>query len=188
MEKTFWGVNFPHEPTFFINSLKSPLMTYIIFPPFSSHHFFFFSLSTVQFILILFCVVSLVFFLCFLPLPCITTTKTSLKVRTLSKGSLFALLWQQRHLCNSQWCLLMLGDKYLGFKGGSFLGGLDSKESVNLPKYKRPRFNPWVGKIPWRREWQLLPVLLPGEFHGQRSLVGCSPWGRKQSDMIEQLT
>ena len=39
-----------------------------------------------------------------------------------------------------------------------------------------PRFDPWVGKIPWRREWQPTPVLLPGEFHGQRSLAGYSPW------------
>ena len=34
----------------------------------------------------------------------------------------------------------------------------------------------WVGKILWRRKWQPSPVLLPGEFHGQRSRAGCSPW------------
>ena len=39
----------------------------------------------------------------------------------------------------------------------------------------------------WRRQWQLTPVLLPGKPHGQRSLVGCSPWGRKESDLTEQL-
>ena len=39
---------------------------------------------------------------------------------------------------------------------------------------KRHRFNPWVGKIPWRRKWQPTPVYLPGKFHGQRSLVGYS--------------
>ena len=43
------------------------------------------------------------------------------------------------------------------------------------------------GSIPWRREWQPTPVLLPGQSHGQRSLVGYSPWGRKESDMTEQL-
>ena len=37
--------------------------------------------------------------------------------------------------------------------------------------------SPWVGRIPWRREWQPTLVCLPGEFHGQRSLVGYSPWG-----------
>ena len=37
---------------------------------------------------------------------------------------------------------------------------------------KTPRFDPWVGKIHWRREWQPTPVFLPGESHEQRSLVG----------------
>ena len=36
----------------------------------------------------------------------------------------------------------------------------------------RPRFKPWVGKIPWRRKWQPTPVFLPGKSHGQRRLVG----------------
>ena len=49
----------------------------------------------------------------------------------------------------------------------------------------RPRFNPWVGKIPWRREWQPAPVFWPGEFRGQRSLVDYSPWGHKESDTTE---
>ena len=48
-------------------------------------------------------------------------------------------------------------------------------------------FDPWVRKIPWRRKWQPTPVFFPGEFHGQRSLVGYSPWGRKESDTTEQL-
>ena len=52
----------------------------------------------------------------------------------------------------------------------------------------RPRFDPWVGKIPWRRKWQPIPVLLPGEFHGGRSLASYSPWGHKESDMTERLT
>ena len=42
-----------------------------------------------------------------------------------------------------------------------------------------------VGKIPWRRAWQSTPVFLPGEFRGQGSLVGCSPWNRKESDTTE---
>ena len=48
-------------------------------------------------------------------------------------------------------------------------------------------FNPWVGKIPWRREWQSAPVFLPGESLGQRNLVGCSSWDHKESDMTEQV-
>ena len=51
------------------------------------------------------------------------------------------------------------------------------------PQRGRPRFDPWVGKIPWRRKWQSTPVFLPVEFHGQRSLVGYSPWGHKEPDM-----
>ena len=50
------------------------------------------------------------------------------------------------------------------------------------------RFDPQGGKMPWRREWQPTPVFLPAEFHGQRNLVGYSPWGCKESDMAEQLT
>ena len=53
---------------------------------------------------------------------------------------------------------------------------------ICLP-HERPGFDLWVGKIPWRRKWQPTPVFLPGEFHGQRSLVGYSPWGPE-----EQLT
>ena len=49
-------------------------------------------------------------------------------------------------------------------------------------------FDLWVRKIPWRREWQPTPVFLPGEFHGQRSLVGYSSWSHKESDMTEWLT
>ena len=40
----------------------------------------------------------------------------------------------------------------------------------------RPKFDPWVRKISWRRKWQPVPVFLPGKFHGQRSLAGYSPW------------
>ena len=40
----------------------------------------------------------------------------------------------------------------------------------------------WVRKIPWRGKWQPTPVFLPGKSHGQRSLVGYSPWGRKELD------
>ena len=50
----------------------------------------------------------------------------------------------------------------------------------------RPGFNPWVGKIPWRRARQPTPVFLPGESQGQRSLAGYGPWGCKESDMTSQ--
>ena len=49
-----------------------------------------------------------------------------------------------------------------------------------LPAVWRPGFDPWVGKMPWRRKWQSTPVFLPGKSHGWRSLVGYCPWGRKE--------
>ena len=50
---------------------------------------------------------------------------------------------------------------------------------------KTLRFDPWAGKIPWRREWQPTPVFLPGESHGLRSLAGYSPRDHKESDTTE---
>ena len=67
------------------------------------------------------------------------------------------------------------------------INGSDGKKNIHL-QCGRPRFYPWVGKIPWRREWQPTPVFLPGEFYGQRSLAGYSPQARKESDTTEWLT
>ena len=67
-----------------------------------------------------------------------------------------------------------------------FPGDSDSKE-ICL-QCRRPGLNPRVRKIPWKREWLPTPVFLPGEFHGQRSLVGYSHWGCRESDTTEQLT
>ena len=50
-----------------------------------------------------------------------------------------------------------------------------------LEDVKRCGLDPWVGKLPWRRKWHPTPVFLPGESHGQRSLVGYSPWGHKET-------
>ena len=61
-------------------------------------------------------------------------------------------------------------------------------QTVKNLQCRRPGFDPRVGKVPWRRKWKAIPVFVPGEFHGQRSLVGYSPWGRKESDTTEQLT
>ena len=70
--------------------------------------------------------------------------------------------------------------------GMGFPGGSDGKK-ICL-QCRRPKFYPWAKKIPWRREWLPTPVFLPENFHWQRSLAGCSPWGRKESDTTEQLT
>ena len=53
---------------------------------------------------------------------------------------------------------------------------------------RRSRFNPWAGKIPWRRKWQPTPVFLPGDSHGRRSLAGYSLWGRRESDTTERIS
>ena len=66
-------------------------------------------------------------------------------------------------------------DMISGFPGGSVVKNLSA----------RCGFDPWVGKIPWRRAWQPTPVFLPGEAHGQRNLAGYSPQGHKESDTTE---
>ena len=75
--------------------------------------------------------------------------------------------------CSNYWTIALISD-----------GGSEGKVSLQCG---RPGVNPWLGKIPWRRKWQSTLVLLPGKSHGQRSLVGYSPWGHKESDMTEQL-
>ena len=59
--------------------------------------------------------------------------------------------------------------------------------TCQLRRCNRLEFNPWVRKIPWRRPQQLTPISLRGEFHGQRSLAGYSPWGCREMEMTEEL-
>ena len=54
---------------------------------------------------------------------------------------------------------------------------------VICPQCRRPGLDPWARKISWRRKWQPTPVLLPGEFLGQRS-----SWGHKESDTTNTLS
>ena len=68
---------------------------------------------------------------------------------------------------------------------GSSLVAQQSRTYLQCRSYRRHGFDPWVGKIPWRREWQPTPVLLPGESHGQRSLAGNSLQGCKEEDPTE---
>ena len=74
-----------------------------------------------------------------------------------------------KHSLRGAWCVLSLG-----------LPWRLRQESICL-QCGRPGFDPWVGRIPWRRKWHLTPVFLPGEFCGQRSLAGYSPGGRRES-------
>ena len=67
-----------------------------------------------------------------------------------------------------------------------FPGGTSGKDSAcQCRRCKRSGLDLWVGKTPWRRKWQPTPLFLPGKVHGQRNLVGCSPWGHKESDTTE---
>ena len=71
----------------------------------------------------------------------------------------------------------------MGFPGGSVV----KKKKKNTCQYRRGGFDPWVWKIPRRKKWQPTPVFLHGKSSGQRSLVGYSPWGHKEWDMIWRL-
>ena len=64
---------------------------------------------------------------------------------------------------------------------------MHASQVARLPG-QETRFNPWVGKIPWRRKWQSTLPFLSGESYGQRSLADCSPWGHKELDMTGQLS
>ena len=86
-----------------------------------------------------------------------------------------------------------------------FLGSSAGKESAcnagdsgsipgtvkNPVQCGKPGFDSWVESLGWedpRKEWLSTPVFLSGQFHGERSLGGYSPWGRKELDMTEQLS
>ena len=65
---------------------------------------------------------------------------------------------------------------------------LSGKEfTCQWERYRRHWFDPWVGKIPWRKKWQPAPVFLPGKSHGQRRLAGYSLWCCEESDMFDWL-
>ena len=66
-----------------------------------------------------------------------------------------------------------------------FRASLVAQMVKHLPAMRRPGFNPWIGKSPWRRKWQPTPIFFPGKSHGQRTLIGYSLWGCKESDMTE---
>ena len=61
-----------------------------------------------------------------------------------------------------------------------------SRTHLPMQETLRCRFDPWVGKISWRRKWQPTPVFLPGKSHGQRSLASYTPWGSKESHQTWQ--
>ena len=89
------------------------------------------------------------------------------------------------HLTKENWIMLCITLKANHLKKTlqqlGFPGGANGKEpACQCRRHERLRFDPWVRKILWRRAQPPTPVFLPGESHGQRSLVGYSPWGRKR--------
>ena len=86
--------------------------------------------------------------------------------------------WARVHGAAESWTQLSTAQQW--FTRASFVAQMVK----NPPAIRRPGFDPWVWKIPWRREWLPTPVFLPGEFHRQRSLAG----GCKESDRTERLT
>ena len=102
------------------------------------------------------------------------------------------LLFSDHHLHQfSEIPIASISSHYLRICSGNlgFSGGASGKEpACKCRRCKRPGFNPWVGKIPWRRTWQPTPVFLPGESHGQKSLVGYSPWGHKSWTQLKRLS
>ena len=72
--------------------------------------------------------------------------------------------------------------------GSTRCASLVAQMARNLPAVQETWVRSLVRKIPWRREWQPTPVFLPGECHGQRSLVGYSTCRHKDSDTTERLT
>ena len=81
---------------------------------------------------------------------------------------------------------LMQNHHHYLFRG--FPGGAVVKNRPQCRGRRRCGFDPWVRKIPWKKKWQPDLVFLPGKFHGQRNLVGYSPWGHKESDTTEATT
>ena len=119
---------------------------------------------------------------------CITHAGSSLSQSTNNCSFLFTSHWPDlntryhltaRKARQSQWVDGLFGEC-------SFPGGASGKESAcQCKRCKRLGSDPWVRKIPWRRAWQPTPIFLPGESHGQRRLVGYSPWSRKELDMTQ---
>ena len=112
--------------------------------------------------------------------PCLDF-KISTLTGVLRLGSSKTLLWETKRNCFQRTSLLFplgLYDVVMEFSGGK-------EPACQCIRHKRCWFNPWVRKIPWRRARQPTPVFLPGESHGQRSLVGYGPQDHAESDTTE---
>ena len=101
-----------------------------------------------------------------------------------SKKQVFRTGWLLLKVVNGHSGPNSLASVTLLFQG--FPGGASGKgHTCQFRRCKRCGFDPWVRKIPWRRAWQPIPLLLPVETHGQRSLGNCSSQGHKELDMTK---
>ena len=110
--------------------------------------------------------------------PWVDLVLLGLRAGVISGKPLIYLFHLVQHFLNYfQWRIIPLWD---------FPGGASSKElACQCRRLNRQMFNPWIGKLPWRRAWQPTPLFLSGESLRQWSLVGYNPWGHKESDTTE---
>ena len=120
--------------------------------------------------------------------------KWKVKVKSLGRARLLATPWTAAHQAPPS--MGFSRQEYSLGKNKFILFATNLQRDVMLlvaQKVKDPSgiwdsgFGSWIGKIPWRREWQHTSVFLPGEFQAQRNLAGYSPQGCKESTMTEQL-
>ena len=115
------------------------------------------------------------------PCMCLSLLKKYFPTFQSGNSTLYYLLTKQKIVTNRKLYLEIAQKDTIGM-------GSPVAQTVICLQCRRPGFDAWVRKIPWRRPWQLLPAFFSGEFPGQRSLAGYSPWGHKELDMTEPLT
>ena len=124
-------------------------------------------------------------------IPLLSFPKWNIKMLCNTREQCQVLIWGMFHCLLEHWHLIrILSDLFACY---FCIMGLprwrSGKESAyQCRRYRRHRFDLWVGKIPWSRKWQPTSTFLPGKFHGQRSLVSYSPWGCKESDTTEHAS
>ena len=105
-------------------------------------------------------------------------SKTPYKLSYMKK----IVAWKDEVICpnSHDWITIQLEICFPGCTSGK-------EPACQCRRHERHKLDPWVRKIPWSRKWQLIPVFLPGKFHGQRSMAGYHTWGCKELDMTEKL-
>ena len=106
---------------------------------------------------------------------------------TIAWFHILSICYGSTHLQVSKYVLVFyryLKSYHVGFPGNA----TGKKLACQCRRHKRQGFNPWVGKIPWRRGWQPTPVFLPEKSYGQRSLAGYSPWGSQSLTQLKWLS